>query len=501
MFPIRALALPADFSNMRYMQKSIFASLFFFIFVPAISHASVMINEIAWMGTETSGSDEWIELYNNGNASADLSQWMLEAEDGSPAIALSGSINAGAYFLIERTDDTTVPDIPADLIAPFGNGLSNAGETLYLKRADGSVEDTLRGGEDWENIGGDNNTKQTAQRTSSGWITATATPRAENFAPPVSLPESEEVPASSGSASAIAPPPASSGSAKPSPYPRKEIIVFAGDDERAFVNFPVQFSGKAFGLYDEALSYANYRWNFGDGMIGEGQAVTHSYRFPGEYIATLSVSWGSNTQIDRRVIMVVEPQVVIVKVVSGEEGFVELKNSFSREIDLSGWRLESAAKEFFLPPNTVVLSGKSLTLPNAHTGLFETGGRIALLYPNETEAYVWNVVFENKNPPSAVRGASTQKANVETTAPKVELPEEKEVRAEGSAAVVLWEREANAPVAFAGMNALLLFGGMLLVIAAGLFFYLRRIKALALPDDYLIAEEIIEGGDDEIRKN
>ena len=460
-----------------------------------------MINEIAWMGTETSGSDEWIELYNNGNASADLSQWMLEAEDGSPAIALSGSINAGAYFLIERTDDTTVPDIPADLIAPFGNGLSNAGETLYLKRADGSVEDTLRGGEDWENIGGDNNTKQTAQRTSSGWITATATPRAENFAPPVSLPESEEAPASSGSASAIAPPPASSGSAKPSPYPRKEIGVFAGEDERVFVNFPVLFSGKAFGLYDEALSYATYRWNFGDGMIGEGQSVTHSYRFPGEYIATLSVSWGSNTQTDRRIITVLEPQIVIAKVVSGEEGFVELKNSFSREIDLSGWRLESAAKEFFLPPNTVVLSGKSLTLPNAHTGLFETGGRIALLYPNETEAYVWNVVFENKNPPSAVRGASTQKANVETTAPKVELPEEKEVRAEGSAAVVLWEREANAPVAFAGMNALLLFGGMLLVIAAGLFFYLRRIKALALPDDYLIAEEIIEGGDDEIRKN
>src|SRR3989338_3413348 len=217
------LALPADFSNMRYMQKSILASLCFLFFAPLISHAGVVINEIAWMGTETSGSDEWIELYNNGNASADLSQWMLEAEDGSPAIALSGSINAGAYFLIERTDDTTVPDIPADLVAPFGNGLSNAGETLWLKNADGTTVDTVLGGEDWENIGGDNNTKQTAQRTSSGWITATATPRAENFAPPVSLPESEEAPASSGSASAIAPPPASSGSARPSPYPRKEI--------------------------------------------------------------------------------------------------------------------------------------------------------------------------------------------------------------------------------------------------------------------------------------
>src|SRR5438093_2934024 len=94
----------------------------------------VVVNEIAWMGTSTSAADEWIELINNTPGAINLSGWTLTAADGTPSIALSGSIPAGGYFLLERTDDTTVPGVTADQI--YTGALGNTGEILALR--DGS---------------------------------------------------------------------------------------------------------------------------------------------------------------------------------------------------------------------------------------------------------------------------------------------------------------------------------------------------------------------------
>lgn len=90
----------------------------------------VILNEIAWSGTQFSSSDEWIELYNPTDAPIDLAGWRLAAADGTPDMALWGIIPARGYFLLERTDDQSVLDVPADLI--FSLGLSNEGEHLLL---------------------------------------------------------------------------------------------------------------------------------------------------------------------------------------------------------------------------------------------------------------------------------------------------------------------------------------------------------------------------------
>ncbi len=108
----------------------------------------VVINEIAWAGTAASSFDEWIELYNRTGRALSLSSMTLYASDLSPYISLSGTIGAGGYFLIERTDDTTVNNISADLIAPFsgsggGSGLSNNGENLLLVLVSAGATTTL----------------------------------------------------------------------------------------------------------------------------------------------------------------------------------------------------------------------------------------------------------------------------------------------------------------------------------------------------------------------
>ena len=104
----------------------------FWVLSTYTASATPRINEVAWMGTIQSPTNEWVELYNDTPLPVDLSGWTIETEDGSLAINLSGVIVSNGYFLIERTDDNSVPTVAADLVAPFGAGLSNSGEKLRL---------------------------------------------------------------------------------------------------------------------------------------------------------------------------------------------------------------------------------------------------------------------------------------------------------------------------------------------------------------------------------
>ncbi len=111
------------------------------------SPLDVAISEIAWMGTAVSSSDEWIELYNNTGSAVDLTGWTLNAADGTPGIALSGSIPANGYFLLERTDDSTVPGVMADLL--YTGALTNDGEDLVLRDDASAVVDRVDSSAGW----------------------------------------------------------------------------------------------------------------------------------------------------------------------------------------------------------------------------------------------------------------------------------------------------------------------------------------------------------------
>ncbi|WP_254871014.1 phospholipase D-like domain-containing protein [Bacillus sp. Marseille-Q1617] len=161
--------------------------------VTAASNTAV-INEVAWMGTTASYNNEWIELYNPSSSSLSLDGWVLEAQDGSPSIPLSGSVAANDYFLLERTSDSTISGVTADQI--YTGAIGNSNEVLYLKDASGTIVDEV---DSW--YAGDNTTKATMERSDStvagtnaaSWATSTAayeggygTPKAPNSqsAPP-----------------------------------------------------------------------------------------------------------------------------------------------------------------------------------------------------------------------------------------------------------------------------------------------------------------------------
>jgi hypothetical protein len=113
---------------------------------------SILINEVAWAGTRASSSDEWIELYNPGLSEVSLSGWSL-TDNGDILVFLAGSLPAGGFFLLERTDDTTIADIASD--QRYTGALRDSGETLRLIDPTGAFVDSANAdGGGWPAGGG-----------------------------------------------------------------------------------------------------------------------------------------------------------------------------------------------------------------------------------------------------------------------------------------------------------------------------------------------------------
>ncbi|MCR4392179.1 MAG: lamin tail domain-containing protein, partial [Candidatus Acetothermia bacterium] len=114
----------------------------------------VVINEVAWGGTNASPEDQWIELANTTDQAIDLTGWILRWRRKQPAtpeeakwkvVELRGEIPAHGYYLLERRHDNVVSDISADLVydtePPHLLRLSGLGEVMELVDPDGNVVD------------------------------------------------------------------------------------------------------------------------------------------------------------------------------------------------------------------------------------------------------------------------------------------------------------------------------------------------------------------------
>jgi len=131
------------------------------------------------MGTATSSNDEWMELYNTTNQTVDLTGWTLKSKDGTPNIALSGTVAPLAFYLLERTNDSVISDLTADKI--YTGALGNSGESLELRDSSGNLKDSAGFASGWP--AGDNTTKTSMERIdpkksgddSTNWATNNST--------------------------------------------------------------------------------------------------------------------------------------------------------------------------------------------------------------------------------------------------------------------------------------------------------------------------------------
>ena len=343
------------------MRNYIFVlSLFSVVLVfPVFVHAAVVINEIAWMGTTVSANAEWIELANTDSATVDLTGWHLIAASGSPSITLAGSIAPNGYFLLERTSDATVPGVPADQI--YTGALTNSGTTLTLTDVSGNTIDQVVGGSNWANIGGDNISKDTAQRTSTGWETAAPTPRAANAGVSSDTPDTADA---STTDSAVSSTP-SGGAATYTPPPSTILVDVSGSQD-ALLEVPLQLSARVTTRSGAADPSAQISWSFGDGSSASGSVVKKIYRYAGTYLVIASATDGDATARDE-LIVIVKPAKVHLLPVSSDG--VTIVNDSNGRLDLSEWKILSDTGSFLVPDGTTLLPEASVLFPFSITNL------------------------------------------------------------------------------------------------------------------------------------
>lgn len=355
------------------------------------------------MGTSAGSSNEWIELHNTGNSDVTLSGWKIVSVPAKISIALTGSIAADGYYLIERSNDNVIPEIPADLIASFSTGLSNDGMTLNLLDASGAVVDEVIGGVSWKNIGGSVSSKETAQRSTSGWVTAAGTPGAptpssvsdntsgDNTTPVIessatNTPDNVQDITVSGTSSG------SASATNKTTVTRESYRIVVHSNERIYKDIPTALRASVSGLHDEMLPDAVVTWNFGDGAVATGTAVTHTYRFPGTYPVIVTAAYkGLSTQVRARA-QVIAQDVHIVTALPGIDGYVSIISPV--DIDISGWTLRDGNVSFAFPPQTQLFGKVAATFPNAITGmyvqqtlaLFRADGRLMSAVGSDDEA-------------------------------------------------------------------------------------------------------------------
>lgn len=333
--------------------------------LPAATHADVRITEVAWMGDQDSASNEWIELYNDG-ASVSLSGWELRDGIGL-VIPLSGSLSGSSYAVLERTDDDSAPGTAFLL---YTGALSNSGSTLSLHRGDDALESSVVGGDAWENIGGDNLTKETAQYADSGWVTAEATPGSGDI---VGVPEDvveeiheeekkngEKVLASPSSVSTL------------HIEPRTAVATISAPAQ-VYVNQGAVFSAQTEGLADGIMQSMEYTWNFGDMGTAVGTEAQHRFRYPGEYAVSLYGQY-KDYQTHARTQITVLP--VSFTVTTTDKGDVQVTNDSTHEIDISGYRV-TAVEVVRFPKGTVLLPGASIIIPKETVG-YRSGAPVVL---------------------------------------------------------------------------------------------------------------------------
>lgn len=361
-----------------------------FFVAPFVARAQIEVTEIAWMGTAVSANDEWVELHNSGSESVSLLGWTLSAGDGTPSISLSGSIGAGEYKLLERTDDTTFPGVTALVI--FTGALGNEGENLSLKQGS-TVIQALDFSAGWP--AGDVATKKTMQWTGTAWVTADETAGAATTATSDETDDTtdddtteqvddevddetddEELDNETTTTET------SSGGRRTVTRKKYDDMIFELDfPSRVVAGDPAEFRAQALDFDRTKLHQGEYIFNMGDGTVRtfaknwhkDGSGFTHTYDYPGTYHISINyyLTRFDDTPPDVNDTFTIEVVPASVSLVGiRPDGAIEMKNTSSTAVDISGWRLtDSGGRVFIIPEASTILAGATIAYPQKVTRL------------------------------------------------------------------------------------------------------------------------------------
>lgn len=341
---------------------------------PCAAHAAFSFSEIMFDASGADTKHEWVELYNDGEAT-DLSTFKFFENGSNHGLTLhagSASIAANGYAIIADDAATFLLDYPSYTGPLFDASfsLSNTGEAISLRTADlVDVATATYTGE--AGALGDGNS---IHFTNGSWVARVPTPGS-------GAPNSSQPPAPATGGSSGQSPSSSVAASEPEP---PKITVDAGPDRTVVVGAGAVFSATAYGLKQEPLASARYVWNLGNAATKEGKSILYAYTIPGTYVVTVDASNAGVSATDRIVVTVVPADIVVTR---ANKDFIEIENRTSHELDLGLWQVRVNAQLFVLPPHTLVRGKGTIILQNDATNLTPLAvHEVQLFYPNGVQA-------------------------------------------------------------------------------------------------------------------
>ncbi len=186
-----------------------------------------------------------------------------------------------------------------------------------------------------------------------------------------------------------------------------DFEISAGRDRLVMVGSAVNF--KASATKTQNLSEQNilYSWSFGDGTVGLGNDIVHTYRFPGNYTVVVNGSFSDKQAVSKILVKVISPDVSI----EGLSGGVSIFNKSKSEINLEGWTLSNGDKKFIFPKDTLMPAGEKVVFASEVIGF--SGDNVRLVNPLGRE-------FASFSSPTLVRNIENTKVDLKDIQAKVD---------------------------------------------------------------------------------
>lgn len=362
------------------MNRRLLLLILMCVALPNVSHAGLLINEVMYDASGTDADHEWIEIYNDGSSSSSLLG--LKFNDGAnhglntpPTNGSVGSLTipAGGYAILSGSASTFKSDYPdyEGTVIDTVMSLTNSGDTISLVDQEGSVVDSFTYSSAL-GAAGDGNTLSVF---------------GSEIAPAVPTPGKTNV-RSTGTDTPPVVDTSSEGDAVSVDTVLEEVPHYSGAmvvHEPFTKNVPIFFDSLIIDPSRKINVPGKYEWSMGDGGFVSyegGHAFGYTYTYSGDYNVVLDYfhtpgTFTPDVHLEKQ-IHVGESNVVLGSISAGS---VEIKNLDSKNVNLSGWSIESGNGIFVFPKNTILLGDKSIYVPSSVSKLsVGEGSRVTLIH-------------------------------------------------------------------------------------------------------------------------
>ena len=350
------------------------------MFPVSYAKASVLFTEVMYDPAGSDDKHEWIEVYNNGSSSVDLTKYYLQTDGVSSsyhtinAVGSSTMLPGQTYAIIAQDPSIFLTDQIGFGGLLFDSSWSDLSDSVGKNLVINDTNKVLLDQYTYNPSLGASNDGNSLQKDANGvWGSSLPTPGtgkvSENF-----VDNNTTGGLSSNDTNASVSVSTSSVQKADSKIPQ------------AVLSFPkISVAGVAVNIVPSLVNVNNiisnhksFHVSFGDGSDYYNYSpdgFSHTYKYPGTYVVYFEYAPNPYNANDPEKLSVRKTIEIAKSVVAVDhidvDASVEIVNPDSREIDVSGWQIRSLSNPdvyYIIPNNTIILSGKKIIFPKEVTG-------------------------------------------------------------------------------------------------------------------------------------